>query len=123
MTFKKSIESFMNSYTSYSSHDGRTSRSEFWLSYLYINILLSVIVLIIDSIFTNEYQIVGYIVKFIFIVLLLIPLIDLSIKRLHDTNKSGWYILLYLTIIGLIPLLVWFIKKGDESDNKYGSPS
>jgi uncharacterized membrane protein YhaH (DUF805 family) len=42
---------------------------------------------------------------------------------LHDTNRSGWWQLLSLTLIGLIPLIYWLASKGDEHANQYGQPT
>ena len=49
--------------------------------------------------------------------------LSVSVRRLHDINKSGWWLLLSITIIGLIPLLYWACKKGDDDGNKYGPNS
>ena len=61
----------------------------------------------------------GFISNFIFI----IPEIAVSIRRLHDINKSGWWILLTFTIIGIIPLTYFYCIKGDENNNAYGQPN
>ena len=51
-----------------------------------------------------------------------VPLIALTVRRLHDVNRSGWWFWLALTIIGLIPLYYWLgFKKSDENENDYGS--
>ena len=52
----------------------------------------------------------------------LIPELSVSIRRLHDVNKSGLWILLSLTIIGIIPLFYFYCQKGDEGLNDFGSP-
>ena len=44
------------------------------------------------------------------------------IRRLHDVNRSGWWILINLTIIGIIPFVYWVcMKKSDEGENRFGS--
>ena len=51
-----------------------------------------------------------------------IPSIAVQVRRLHDINKSGWFILLELIpIAGSIVLLVWYATKTDPEDNQYGS--
>ncbi len=50
----------------------------------------------------------------------LVPSIAVAARRLHDVNKSGWWQLIALTIIGLIPLLIWYVKKGEEGSNRFG---
>ena len=58
---------------------------------------------------------------FIWIITLvtLVPSISVGARRLHDVGKSGWYQLLALTIIGLIPLLFWYASMGEKKDNKF----
>ena len=53
---------------------------------------------------------------------LLFPVIAAGSRRLHDINRSGWWQLLILTLIGIIPLIVWLASQGTEQDNRYGSP-
>ena len=57
--------------------------------------------------------------NFTFNLFLLIPEISVSIRRLHDTNKSGLWYLLTFTIIGIIPLIYFYSLKGDETKNNY----
>jgi len=59
----------------------------------------------------------------IFYILTFVPAISVAARRLHDINKSGWWMLIGFTIIGLIPLLYWACKKGDDKPNKYGPNS
>jgi uncharacterized membrane protein YhaH (DUF805 family) len=57
----------------------------------------------------------------IFSLAIFIPFISVSVRRLHDVNRSGWWLLIELTIIGLLfPILYWFCKKGDEGENRFG---
>ena len=51
---------------------------------------------------------------------MLFAVLSLIARRLHDVNKSGWWYLLIFTIIGSIPILYWFVQKGDEADNRFG---
>ena len=44
-------------------------------------------------------------------------------RRLHDTNRSGWWYLMSLTIIGIIPLIIWWAQSGDSHNNQYGEPT
>ena len=51
---------------------------------------------------------------------LLIATIALSVRRLHDINKSGWWLLIYLTIVGILLLFYWACSKGDADENVFG---
>ena len=53
----------------------------------------------------------------------LIPSLSVTVRRLHDVNKSGWNILWILTIIGAFYVIYLNIIKGSEGDNHYGAPS
>ena len=54
--------------------------------------------------------------------ILILPNTSLIIRRLHDINKSGWWMLLFFTIVGLIPMFYWlYFKEGDQSQNNYGT--
>ena len=53
---------------------------------------------------------------------LMVPSWAVSSRRLHDTNHSGWLILLCLTIVGAIPVIIWWAQPGVTTDNQYGPP-
>ena len=54
--------------------------------------------------------------------ILILPNLSLGIRRLHDINKSGWWMLLFFTIVGIIPMLYWlYFKEGDQYENNYGT--
>jgi len=59
----------------------------------------------------------------IFNVLVAIPSIAVGVRRLHDINKSGWWLCLSLTVIGLIPLTYWLCNASDNGSNNYGKDS
>ena len=59
--------------------------------------------------------------KFFFNVTL-IPSFSVSARRLHDVNRSGWWVLLYLTIIGIILLIIWYATEGEKKKNRFGRP-
>ena len=54
-----------------------------------------------------------------FYLLTLVPSISVSVRRLHDINRTGWWLLISLTIVGIIPLLYWSIKPSDEDANRF----
>ena len=58
----------------------------------------------------------------IFSLVLIIPTAAVACRRLHDVNKSGWWQLIGITIIGLIPLMIWFCSEGTKKDNSHGKP-
>jgi uncharacterized membrane protein YhaH (DUF805 family) len=90
---------------------GRTSRSEYCDFHLFYTILF--IFLKVINIFVADTPA---------ITLLLLPtIISLTVRRLHDVNKSGWWVLIGITIIGcFFPLCYWCEKPGTNGDNDYG---
>jgi uncharacterized membrane protein YhaH (DUF805 family) len=61
----------------------------------------------------------GWLAGFIFFALL-VPAIAISVRRLHDIDRTGWWVLIGATIIGHILLLVWFCTKGTAGRNRFG---
>ena len=99
---------------------GRANRSEFWYFFLFI-LLVNFLTHLIDT------YIIGYhpeemgIVSGIFFLATAFPQLSLTFRRLHDTGKSGWWFLLSFTVIGLIPLFVWWCSMSDPKKNRYGN--
>ena len=118
MNLQTSIKTCFNKYAVFS---GRASRSEFWFFALF-GFLGGIITAIIDV------MILGYPfeqngpVNLIFSVALFIPSLTVACRRLHDINKSGWWQLLWLTIIGGILLIIWYATEAENKKNKFGPP-
>ena len=67
-----------------------------------------------------EYDVLYGPLSIILSIVTFMPSIAVSIRRLHDLNKSGWWLLLALTIIGIIPLFIWIVSKGTQGKNRFG---
>ena len=113
--FDDLINSVINCFNKYFDFETRSSRKEFWYWQLF-RILMFLSITFVESLGLNGLL---FISNFIFI----IPEIAVSIRRLHDINKSGWWILLTFTIIGIIPLTYFYCIKGDDNNNAYGQPN
>lgn len=119
MDIQTSIKTCFSKYATFS---GRASRSEFWLFQLF-TFLGSIVTLIIDV------MILGFSLddassptNLIFLLIVMIPSVAAGCRRLHDLNKSGWWQILYLTIIGIILLIIWWATQGENKKNKFGLP-
>jgi uncharacterized membrane protein YhaH (DUF805 family) len=99
---------------------GRASRSEFWYWTLFC-LIVNVLTEIFDAFFFAQYS-EGGPITLILSLLLLGPSLAVQVRRLHDIDRSGWWALLSLTVIGIVVLLYWALKKGVEDDNEYGAP-
>ena len=65
--------------------------------------------------------IIGFgILSGIFWMATVVPYLAVGVRRLHDVNRSGWWLLLSFTVIGLIPLFIWAVSKGTEGKNRFG---
>ena len=118
MNFQTSIKTCFNKFAVFS---GRASRSEFWFFVLF-GCLGGIITVIIDvMILGYPYEENGPI-NLIFSVALIVPSLSVAARRLHDINKSGWWQLLWITIIGGILLIIWHATEGENKKNKFGPP-
>ena len=127
MTFTQSIKSVFSKYATFT---GRASRSEYWYFTLF-NIITSTLLFLLGiaigaatggSDGVPGGLIVGYILYIIYGLGVLIPSLAVAVRRLHDTNNSGWLILLGLIpCVGGIVLLVFMILQGTNGENKYGN--
>jgi uncharacterized membrane protein YhaH (DUF805 family) len=113
MSFSEAVKSGFDHYAKF---DGRASRAAFWWWTLFA-ILAGVAASIVDAVI--GIQILSIVVS----LGLLLPNLSVSIRRLHDTDRTGWWILIALIpLIGLIVLLVFYLQKSDPGDNSYGPP-
>ncbi|MCL4120188.1 UNVERIFIED_CONTAM: hypothetical protein GTU68_040932 [Idotea baltica] len=70
----------------------------------------------------NEFLVIVSLVYIVYNLIVFIP--GVSVRRLHDTNRSGWWVLLlFIPIVGTIALLVFFTKKSDPTENSFGAIS
>ena len=118
MNFQTSIKTCFNKYADFS---GRALRSEFWW-FVVFSLLGGIITVIIDVMILG-YSIESYgPVNIIFSVVLILPGIAVTARRLHDINKSGWWQLIELTIIGILLIIIWNATEGEKKKNIYGPP-
>ena len=128
MDFGTAIKSCLNQYTTFR---GRAPRSEYWFFTLFMMICL-IAATIIDRALGTSFKMLnpatglqismgyGYVYTIVALALFL-PGISVLVRRLHDTDRSGWwYWIALIPLIGVIVLLVWFCSRGTLGENKYG---
>ncbi|MBI3634388.1 MAG: DUF805 domain-containing protein [Candidatus Yonathbacteria bacterium] len=108
----------MNYYTDvlkkYAVFSGRATRKEYWMFVLF-NFIISIAVGVIGFILKIET------LSFLYSLAIIIPSIAVGVRRLHDTDHSGWWIFIFLIpFIGAIILLVFFVTDSQVGENKYG---
>ncbi len=117
MNFPQAIASCFQKYATFS---GRSLRSEYWYWILF-TIVASVIISAIEMpLGLINASGMGYL-SMIFTLATLLPGTAVACRRLHDVNRSGWWMLIAITIIGIIPLIYWYASKGTEGDNRFGA--
>ena len=112
--FDDLINSVLDCFNRAFDFENRSSRKEFWYWQVF-RILMFLSFTYIESLGITGILILSNII-------FLIPELSVSIRRLHDINKSGLWILLSITIIGILPLLYFYCLKGDQGTNDFGLP-
>lgn len=114
MTFTDAIRSV---FTQYAVFSGRARRSEYW----YFVLLSFIVGFVINLIFRNSSS-MGLVLESLWAVATLVPSLAVGARRLHDTNKSGWLLLIGLVpFVGWIVLIVLMALEGTPGSNQYGA--
>jgi uncharacterized membrane protein YhaH (DUF805 family) len=115
------MDYFISALKNYATFTGRARRSEYWFFYLFYFIFL-VLAVILDNLLgiTIEDTGIGPL-YFVSILAMIIPGLAVTVRRLHDVGKSGWfYFIVLIPIIGSIWLLVLMATDGKPGRNQYG---
>ena len=118
MNMKEAVVSVLTNWNNFS---GRACRSEFWY-FVLVTFLVSMVIQIIE-IATGMVDIESAemgILSIIFTLLLFVPSLSVTARRLQDRGWSGWWQLLYLTIVGILVIIVLNILPAKEDENKWG---
>ena len=119
MNFSEAIKSGFDNFTNFK---GRASRSEHNYWFLFCMILGVFAEIINPAKYYDGSYLGGGGLGWILTIFLFLPGLAVSVRRLHDINKSAWNYLWYLTFIGIFPLAYWFFfKAGDNHSNSYGN--
>ena len=105
----------------YADFSGRARRKEYWFFVLF-NIIISCVLSVIDVMTGTYNQVAGIgLLSGIYALAVLIPAIAVSVRRLHDTDRSGWWLLIVLIpIVGAIVLIVFMCIDGTPGTNRFG---
>jgi uncharacterized membrane protein YhaH (DUF805 family) len=105
----------------YAVFTGRASRKEFWIFGL-INVAiifaLKGIELLVGRSNADSHIVV---VRLLYEAAAMIPTVAVSVRRLHDTNRTGWwYLTIFIPVVGIIKLMIDFAEDSQPGDNRYG---
>ncbi|MGR5132452.1 DUF805 domain-containing protein [Vibrio alfacsensis] len=105
----------------YTGFSGRARRQEYWYFTL-VNILVNLVMSIIDRILEGALQIENFgLFGVIYALFILIPSIAVTVRRLHDTGRTGWWVLIaIIPIIGFLVMLYFLVQDSEEGTNQYG---
>ena len=112
------MEAIKSGYSNYAKFNGRASRSELWWFFLFY----VVVVLILNTIIslTGLPNVIFFLVWLGFV----LPMLGLYFRRLHDIDRTAWWILIaFVPLIGSIVLIVFWATPGTEGDNRFGPPT
>ncbi len=128
---------FIHGLKNYTTFEGRARRKEYWmfmLVYLLINLILRILVKVtgpetyfneqtytMETTDSSAIYILLTIIYFIFLIGTLLPTIAITVRRLHDTGRSGWwYFINFLPFVGSFILFIFLVLEGHEQENQYG---
>src|SRR5262245_30143130 len=115
MTLGEPISSGFQNYVNFT---GRAARSEFWYWVLF-NLIVEVVTEVIDYIAFPGTVVSPF--SSLASLALLLPNLAVAARRLHDTDRSGWFLLLaFIPLIGIIILIVWWCQQGSAGPNRFG---
>ncbi len=124
MTMIDAVKTVLGKYATFS---GRAARPEFWWYTLFLLVLVAVLNIIDGAIIApmlgfEPFQAeAGEPISTLVALALVIPTIAVSVRRLHDTDRSGWWYLIGIVpIIGTLLLLWWYTRPGTEGQNRFG---
>ena len=113
---------FLMALKNYVGFSGRSRRSEYW-SFTLFYLVLAIVLSVLDGIvFGGSVDGKGTpVLSGLFMLAMLLPSIAVGIRRLHDTDRSGWWLLIGLVpLVGFIVLIVFFVQDSKPGDNRFG---
>ncbi len=119
MNFQQAIASC---FTNYATFAGRAARSEYWY-WLLFTVIVSIVLGVVDVLIFGAPSPDSPGIQplsTLFSLGVLLPGIAVGVRRLHDVDRNGWWMLIPLTIIGIIPLIYWICIKGTTGANRFG---
>jgi uncharacterized membrane protein YhaH (DUF805 family) len=116
------MDQFINAYkdalSNYAKFDGRLSIGGYWRFFL-VNIVISLVLFALANAAG-----IFFVLYAVYLLALFIPGLAAAVRRLHDTGKSGWMLLIaFIPLVGSIILIVFLASAGDTGGNEYGAPT
>lgn len=115
-----SMNWYLQVWRSFGDFSGRSRREEYWMFFLInfiVQIALFLMIYVFSAINVNPLVVIAMLLTAAYYLAVFIPWLAVSVRRLHDTNRSGWWILTFPIVI---ILLVFYVLDGTPGANKYG---
>ena len=118
MSFTESVGTCFSKYVVAT---GRASRSEYWWFQLFL-VIIQFTTIFSDTLLFTDLVVEDGIspINTIASLAMFLPSMCAYIRRLHDVNRSGWWMFIALTCVGIIPLIIWVCSKGTDGPNDFG---
>ena len=111
---------YLDAWKNYFTFTGRSRRKAYWVFFVF-NVLATILANLIDNILGLTGQGVYGPVSTLYALAVFLPGLALAIRRLHDTGRSGWWMLLgFIPLLGWIVLLIFFVTDSQPGSNRYG---
>ncbi|MBM3273396.1 DUF805 domain-containing protein [Candidatus Kaiserbacteria bacterium] len=105
---------YIKALKNYATFNGRAQRKEYWMFGLF-NALIYTIFFAADRAMGTEFM------EILYVLVLFIPSLAVTVRRLHDIDKSGWwYLIILVPIIGMIVLIVFWCLDSTPGNNRFG---
>jgi uncharacterized membrane protein YhaH (DUF805 family) len=112
------FEAVSSGFRNYVNFSGRAVRSEYWYWTLFVTIVVVVFGVIDELLYPGAQMGAFSVVNMIISLAVILPGLAVSIRRLHDIDRTGWWLLLGLTIIGAFVLIYWACQRGTFGQNR-----
>jgi uncharacterized membrane protein YhaH (DUF805 family) len=113
------IENYINVLKKYVDFTGRARRREYWLFFL-ANLIIGFVLGFVLGIADVPAESLSWILS-VYQLAVFLPSLFVGVRRLHDTGRSGWWLLIALIpVIGAIILIVWYVQDSELGSNQYG---
>jgi uncharacterized membrane protein YhaH (DUF805 family) len=115
------VDAISSGFRNYANFSGRAVRSEYWYWYLFVAIVLIVLGAIDERLYPGPLEIGPFSYVYMAVMLaLILPSLAVSVRRLHDIDRTGWWVLIGATVIGTLVLIYWACLPGTPGSNRFG---
>ncbi len=115
------MNGYLSAMRSYATFRGRASRAEFWQFTVFMVVVVFV-ALVVDAAFVSGPESRSHLFAGLVVLAHVLPSLAVAVRRLHDTDHAGWFLLLnIIPLVGLVVLLIWACQAGTPGPNQYGA--